>query len=57
MNVLGIEISYDNTSTTVYSTEGGLLSTDISSQLEKTDFGGMVPEQSKLFANYSSGNT
>lgn len=44
MNVLGIETSCDDTSAAVYSTEQGLLSSVISSQLEHAEFGGVVPE-------------
>ena len=44
MNVLGIETSCDDTSAAVYSTDQGLLSTIISSQLVHADFGGVVPE-------------
>ena len=44
MNVLGIETSCDDTSAAVYSTDNGLLSTVVSSQLEHAKFGGVVPE-------------
>ncbi|MDP2981774.1 MAG: tRNA (adenosine(37)-N6)-threonylcarbamoyltransferase complex transferase subunit TsaD [Candidatus Latescibacter sp.] len=44
MNILGIETSCDDTSAAVYATEGGLLSSCISSQLEHVEFGGVVPE-------------
>lgn len=44
MNVLGIETSCDDTSAAVYTTERGLLSSTISSQLEHVEYGGVVPE-------------
>jgi N6-L-threonylcarbamoyladenine synthase len=44
VNVLGIETSCDDTSAAVYSTEKGLLSLLISSQMEHARFGGVVPE-------------
>jgi N6-L-threonylcarbamoyladenine synthase len=44
LNILGIETSCDDTSAAVYSTEGGLLSSCTSSQLEHVEFGGVVPE-------------
>ena len=44
MNVLGIETSCDDTSAAVYSSERGLLSSVVSSQLEHLEFGGVVPE-------------
>ncbi len=44
MNVLGIETSCDDTSAAVYSTDKGLISTVISSQIEHAEFGGIVPE-------------
>ncbi|MCE5248827.1 tRNA (adenosine(37)-N6)-threonylcarbamoyltransferase complex transferase subunit TsaD, partial [bacterium] len=44
MNVLGIETSCDDTSAAVYSTDRGLLSSLVSSQLEHLEFGGVVPE-------------
>lgn len=44
MNVLGIETSCDDTSAAVYSTDRGLMSSVVSSQLEHADFGGVVPE-------------
>ena len=44
MNVLGIETSCDDTSAAVYSSDKGLLSTVVSSQLEHAEFGGVVPE-------------
>lgn len=44
VNVLGIETSCDDTSAAVYSTDKGLLSTVVSSQLEHAAFGGVVPE-------------
>ena len=44
MNVLGIETSCDDTSAAVYTTEKGLLSLIISSQMEHAEFGGVVPE-------------
>jgi len=42
--VLGIETSCDDTSAAVYSTEKGLISSVISSQMEHAEFGGVVPE-------------
>lgn len=44
MNILGIETSCDDTSAAVYTTESGLLSSCISSQIEHVEFGGVVPE-------------
>ena len=44
MIILGIETSCDDTSAAVYSTEKGLLSLSISSQMEHAEFGGVVPE-------------
>ncbi|MFC1511722.1 tRNA (adenosine(37)-N6)-threonylcarbamoyltransferase complex transferase subunit TsaD [Candidatus Latescibacterota bacterium] len=44
MVVLGIETSCDDTSAAVYSTDGGLCSSVVSSQLEHARFGGVVPE-------------
>ncbi len=44
MNVLGIETSCDDTSAAVYSTDEGLMSTVVSSQIEHAEFGGVVPE-------------
>ena len=44
MNVLGIETSCDDTSAAVYSSERGLLSSVVSSQIEHLEFGGVVPE-------------
>ena len=44
MTVLGIETSCDDTSAAVYTTERGLLSSTISSQLEHVEYGGVVPE-------------
>jgi N6-L-threonylcarbamoyladenine synthase len=44
MTVLGIETSCDDTSAAVYTTDAGLLSSTISSQLEHVEYGGVVPE-------------
>lgn len=44
MNILGIETSCDDTSSAVYTTDRGLLSSAISSQLEHVEYGGVVPE-------------
>ena len=44
MNVLGIETSCDDTSAAVYTTDEGLRSSVISSQMEHAAFGGVVPE-------------
>jgi N6-L-threonylcarbamoyladenine synthase len=44
VTVLGIETSCDDTSSAVFSTEAGLVSSLISSQLEHKEFGGVVPE-------------
>lgn len=44
MNILGIETSCDDTSAAVYSTDEGLMSTVVSSQIEHAEFGGVVPE-------------
>jgi len=44
VNVLGIETSCDDTSAAVYTTERGIVSLSISSQIEHLAFGGVVPE-------------
>ncbi len=44
MKVLGIETSCDDTSAAVYTTERGLVSSVVSSQMEHAEFGGVVPE-------------
>jgi N6-L-threonylcarbamoyladenine synthase len=44
VNVLGIETSCDDTSAAVYSSENGLISNLISSQMEHAEYGGVVPE-------------
>jgi N6-L-threonylcarbamoyladenine synthase len=44
MNVLGIETSCDDTSAAVYTTDDGLRSSVISSQMEHAAYGGVVPE-------------
>ncbi len=44
MNILGIETSCDDTSAAVYSGDSGLRSLVISSQMEHSEYGGVVPE-------------